>query len=106
MSTNTKFPLNIQILNISSNLTRIGEWVSGDYKAKLPLIDKFISQTTEYLSDLKDQTISKDLKKTIDLFSVHFQNLKDEKIDDESKLRWAEKSLTWANILQHKSKLT
>ena len=105
MSTNTKFPLRIQILNISSNLTRLGEWAAGDFQQRLPLIVKFLDQTEEYLADLNNQSISNEFKPTQDLFIKEFDRLKNQRIDSRNKDQWAEKALTWANILQHRSKL-
>jgi hypothetical protein len=105
MSTNTKFPLNVQIMNISSNLTRISEWASGDYQGKSSLIDRFLSQTHEYLVDLQKQNSSSELKETIADFTDQFNRLRAQRVTPENKLRWAEKALTWANILQHRAKL-
>lgn len=105
MSTNTKFPIDIQILNISSNLTRLSEWASGDYLAKSSLIEKFLGQTEEYLNDLQQQPTSNRFKGTLNDFADQFKELKSQSITPGNKLHWAEKALTWANILQHRAKL-
>lgn len=101
----TDLPLNLQVLNISVNLSRISQWVFESYELKKQLINKFLDQTESYLNDLVNQNISEEFKPTLDRFTAEFKKLKKQTINEENKLLWAEKALTWANILQHRAKL-
>ena len=77
---------------------------SEGYDQRSQLIDKFLEQTTNYIDDLAKQRISKDFEPTLKRVKKEFTNLK-HSISKEDKLYWAEKALTWANILQHRAKL-
>ena len=101
----TDLPLDKQILNISVNISRLSEWVAASYTAHKSLVDIFIKQTENYLKDLSDQNISEEFKPTLTRFQSEFQRLKNNLIDEEKKLYWAERALTRANILQHRAKL-
>lgn len=102
--TQTDLPLDLQILNISVNLARLSQWVYEGYDKRKVLIDKFLEQTDNYLNDLEEQKISKEFRLTLERVKKDFLYLK-QSINQEDKLRWAEKALTWANILQHRAKL-
>ena len=93
-----------RILDISVNLTRIGDWIADSYYEKENLIRLFLDQTEEYLSKLEGKKVSKDLENVIAVFSSEFAKLKKAQITDDRDF-WAEKALTWANILQHRAKL-
>lgn len=97
-------PLDVQILNISVNLARLSQWVYEGYDQRRQLIDKFLEQTSGYIDDLAEQRISKDFQPTLKQVKKEFTNLK-RNINKEDKLQWAEKALTWANILQCRAKL-
>lgn len=101
----TDLPLDLQVLNISVNLSRISQWVFESYQSKKQLINKFLDQTESYLNDLVNQNTSEEFKPTLDRFIVEFEKLKKQTINEENKLFWAERVLTWANILQHRAKL-
>jgi len=98
-------PLNLQVLNISVNVARLSQWVFEGYEKRTELIDKFMVQTENYLNDLNSQNISEEFKPTLNRFKKEFDDLKIKLMDQENKLYWAEKALTWANILQHRAKL-
>lgn len=97
-------PLNLQILNISVNLSRLSQWVYEGYDKRIALIDKFMMQTENYLSDLDKQQISENFRPTLDRVKTEFVSLR-KSIHDQDKRYWAERALTWANILQHRAKL-
>ena len=105
MSTNSAFPLNIQILNISTNMGRIGGWVADSYDSKHKLIFRFLNETEIFMNDLESETLSPDFEPTLERFKREFAKLKSEEITEENKMQWAERALTWANILQHRAKL-
>lgn len=102
---NSDFPLDIQIMNIAMNMARIGNWIADCYEDKKDLIKKIIQENEHFLFDLQSQSVSKDFKKTLKKFSIEFEHLKKEPITKENRPQWAEKALTWANILQHRVKL-
>lgn len=97
-------PLNLQILNISVNLSRLSQWIYEGYDKRTELIDKFMEQTENYLADLDKQKISKDFRPTLERVKTEFFYLK-ETIHSQDCRLWAEKALTWANILTHRAKL-
>lgn len=101
----TDLPLDKQILNVSVNMARLSEWVADSYISHKSLIDIFIGQTENYLNDLSDQNISEGFKPTLKRFQMEFEKLKSEVEDEKNRLYWAERALTWANILQHRAKL-
>ena len=103
--TQTDLPLHIQILNISVNMARISQWVFDNYLTKRELIQRFLNQTDGYLSDLYKQNISDEFLPTLERFKKEFKDLKGLNVNEKNKLYWAEKALTWANILQHRAKL-
>lgn len=96
--------LNLQVLNISVNLARLSQWVFEGYDKRPELIDKFMVQTDGYLNDLSSQNISEIFKPTLERVKKEFKILK-QNINQQDKLHWAERALTWANILQHRAKL-
>lgn len=98
-------PVDKQILNVSVNMARLSEWIADSYISHKSLIDIFIRQTENYLNDLSNQNVSEDFKPTLTQFQIEFRKLKAEIENEQKKLYWAEKALTWANILQHRAKL-
>ncbi|MDD5416223.1 MAG: hypothetical protein PHE48_04445 [Candidatus Daviesbacteria bacterium] len=101
----TDLPLDKQILNVSVNMARLSEWIADSYISHKSLIDIFIKQTENYLDDLSDQNISEDFKPTLIKFQADFKKFRNEVKNEKEKLYWAERILTWANILQHRAKL-
>ncbi|MDO8573883.1 MAG: hypothetical protein Q7R77_03985 [Candidatus Daviesbacteria bacterium] len=101
----TDLPLDKQVLNISVNMARLSEWIADSYASHKPLIDIFMKQTENYLNDLSNQNVSESFKPTLTRFRMEFEKLREEIEDEKNKLYWAEKALTWANILQHRAKL-
>lgn len=101
----TNLPLELQILNISVNMGRIGKWATNDYVNKKELITMFMDQTDSFLDDLKEDMVSKDFQDTLIRFKEEFKKLKNEPINNQNKLLWTERALTWADILQIRAKL-
>ncbi len=101
----TDLPLKMQILNISVNMARMGELVLKFGNGKSELIKKFLDQTQSYLDDLNPQAMSEHFRPTLTKFNSEFNKLKDERVSDANKDLWAEKAITWADILQIRSKL-
>ena len=95
----------IKIMDISVNLARVGNWTADNYDGKRNLILKFLAQTDKYLGDVKKLSLPKDVKQTILRFEKQFKLLRDEASRPKNAYDWAEKALTWANILQHRAKL-
>lgn len=105
MSTNTNFTPNIQVLNIATNMGRIGGWTFDSYDAKRKLITRFLDETDIFVRDLENEKISEKFRPTLEMFKKEFYRLKSEEVNQENKLAWAERALTWANILTHRAKL-
>lgn len=91
-----------KILDISVNLTRIGNWVADSYLDKKDLIKFFLDQTDEYISEVRASKVSEEFKPVFVKFDREFQKLKNSQEFDDA---WAENALTWANILAHRAKL-
>lgn len=87
------------VLNIAVNMDRLSRW-SQD--GNLKRLDQFLKQTEGYLENLKKQDVSETFKPTLLRFSQELDFLKKA---DKNSLEWAEKALTWANILTHRAKL-
>lgn len=100
----TDLPLKMQILNISVNMARLGELVLRFGDSKHELRQKFLDQTESYLSDLNSENVSVPFSLTLNRFKKEFKKLRDQKVDTENKLLWAERAITWADILQLRSK--
>lgn len=112
----TDIPLESQILNISVNMARIGNWIGGleslkmqkgeaIYQSRVNLIEKLIKQTESYLEDLHYQKISQRFRNTLIRFKSDFEIFKKQATNKQKFLYWSEKALTWADILQNRAKL-
>ncbi len=102
---NQKLPVKVQVLNISLNLSRIGEWIAVDFEGKRPLIDQFYSQTIQYLGEVPFKDLSISLRKTLGRFKAEIKQFRLDKIKSEDRLLVSERLLAWANILQHRASL-
>lgn len=89
------------ILDISVNLSRVSEFILDDREY---LVDMFLNQTKEYLSTITEESISAGFKQALYLFRNEFNKLLADRHQGD-KEEWAERALTWANILQHRAKL-
>lgn len=101
---NSDLPVRMQILNISVNLARLSNWVADSYEQKDDLIARFLDQTKEYLREAPEDSFSPEFQPTWQQFKRAFREL-EKQPTQQNKLLWAEKALTWANILQHRAKL-
>lgn len=95
-----------KILDIAMNLNRIGNWAADDFKGKEKRIKLFLDQTDQYIESVPKTSLSQPFKKTFDRFLEEYKVLEQE---GEGKptdvLEWAEKLMTWGNILTHRTKL-
>lgn len=95
-----------KILDIAMNLNRIGNWAADGFKVKRQRILFFLQQTSEYLEPLKSATFSSRFQKTFDHFLKEYLQLeKTGREGPKDELLWAEKMMTWGNILTHRAKL-
>lgn len=95
-----------KILDIAMNLNRIGNWAADGFETKNKRITVFLDQTTEYLDSIQKPELSNRFKKTFDHFLKEYKYLEKEgKNKPKDELKWAEKMMTWGNILTHRSKL-
>ena len=93
-----------KILDISVNLARVSDWILSDNRSKQKRVHQFLQETEEYLLSIKRSDVSICFQPTLAEFKMEFAKLLHEK-DLLNKYDWAEKALTWANILQHRAKL-
>lgn len=93
-----------RILDISVNLARVSDWILSDSPSKKNLIDRFLEETKTFVISLSTTTVSSRFQPTFTQFKTEFKGL----LKDRNQLKkeeWAERALTWANILQHRAKL-
>lgn len=86
------------VLNIAVNLDRLSRF---SLEGREKRVQQFLDDTDYYLQQLEDSVSNKFLP-TLEKFKTEFMGLKTNRNYDEV---WAEKALTWANILQHRAKL-
>lgn len=92
-----------KILDISVNLARVSDWILSENKEKQKRVDQFLKETHEILSSINQSEINDSFKSTFSAFNNEFEKL----LTGKGKIKrdeWAETALTWANILQHRSK--
>ncbi len=95
-----------QILDIAMNMTRIGNWAADGFDAKQKRIVFFLNQTDTYLSALHRVRLPARFVPTIQAFIPSFQLLyKEGKAKPADTEVWAEKMMTWGNILTHRASL-
>ncbi len=91
-----------KILNISVNLARVSDWVFSQRKQSR--VDQFLKESEEYLLSINEKTVSIPFRPTLSRFKKEFKKLLQERNNIDT-YDWAERALTWANILQHRAKL-
>lgn len=90
-----------KILDISVNLARVSEWVFFENKQKR--VDQFLEEIKEYLQTMSAQSVSAQFKPTFLKFRKELEKLLETRYQKDTG-EWAERALTWANILQHRAK--
>lgn len=93
-----------KVLDISVNLARVSDWILSENEEKQKRVDQFLKETQEILSDINPRGVNDSFKSTLSAFKNEFEKL----LIQRGKIardEWAEQALTWANILQHRSKL-
>jgi len=95
-----------KILDIAMNLNRVGNWAADDFVGKRKRINFFLDQTNKYVTSLNTSQLPHKFKKTFSNFLKDYSLLIEEvKSNPKDSLIWAEKMMTWGNILTHRSKL-
>jgi len=94
------------ILDIAVNLNRIGNWAADDYFGKQKRIQTFLYNTDQYIKSLDKNSYKSPFNKTLSEFLIEYDLLKREGLEKPLDTNyWAEKMMTWGNILTHRSKL-
>src|SRR3990172_4874885 len=93
-----------RVMDISVNLARVANWAADSHEQKAQLIIFFLNQTEGYIKEVRQLKVSKDFEPVLVKFIQEFKSLKSAKIQND-KNNWAEKAMTWANILTHRPKL-
>jgi hypothetical protein len=95
-----------RILDIAMNLNRIGNWAADGYDVKKERIKVFLDNTSEYIDKFDRVGLNALFGKTYDRFIGEYPNLRAEGLKGpKNPLDWAEKMMTWGNILTHRSNL-
>ena len=93
------------ILDIAMNLNRVGNWAADDYSGKKERIRTFLDNTTAYIQNLNFSSFPPSFTGTFNDFAKQYPSLRKEGIKGpKDPLVWAEKMMTWGNILTHRSK--
>ena len=85
-------------LNIAVNLDRLSRFAS---EGRVGRVRQFLSDTDNYVQQLAKAPKREKFDKTFKNFSLEFTRLKKDRLDED----WAERALTWSNILTHRAKL-
>lgn len=94
------------VLDIAMNLNRIGNWAADGFTIKQKRINLFLDQTSQYIKSLDSAQFKYSFKRTFDRFLKEYSKLeKVGKKRPKDEALWAEKMMTWGNILTHRSKL-
>lgn len=93
-----------KILDISVNLARVSDWVLSENPQKQDRVDQFLEETRGFLSEVSSRAVSSRFQSTLSSFQAEFDKLLRDR-HQTNKKEWAERALTWANILQHRAKL-
>lgn len=95
-----------KILDIAMNLNRMGNWAADGYDRKKEGIRIFLDNTSEYINKIDRIALGTSFRKTYDRFIGEYLNLRSEGLKGpKNPLWWAEKMITWGNILTHRSNL-
>ena len=95
-----------KILDIAMNQNRVGNLAADNYEKKKKRIDIFLEEINEYIDSIDKSSLSKPFKKTFDKFLEEYLLLEKENIKtQQEKLYWAEKMMTWGNILTHRARI-
>ncbi len=93
-----------QILDIAMNLNRIGNWAADGYDMKQIRIMLFLDQTKDYIGTIDPLEIPPAFSPTLQAFLPKFNALYLEgQVKPEHTDAWAEKCMTWGNILTHRA---
>lgn len=93
------------ILDIAMNLNRIGNWAADGYENKKKRILTFLKQNNSLIISLKNKKFPDKFKQTLSIFLKEYKILEKEgKNTPQNPLFWAEKMMTWGNILTHRVK--
>ena len=90
-----------KILDISVNLARVSEWINSKNKQKR--VDQFLEEIKDYLQTMSASSVSPRFKSTFIIFKKELGKLLETRYQKDRE-EWAERALTWANILQHRAK--
>jgi len=95
-----------KVLDIAMNLNRMGNWAADDYSGKRERIKTFLGNTTVHLRSLDNLAFPSPFAETFSDFTNVYSSLEKEGLKGpEDPMAWAEKMMTWGNILTHRSKL-
>ena len=95
-----------KILDVAMNLNRVGNWAADGYKARQKKIVLFLNQTTKYINLLDVSNLPPPLKSSLSKFQQEYLQLEKEGLaGPKDPIAWAEKMMTWGNILTHRCSL-
>ena len=94
------------ILDIAMNLNRVGNWAADDYDAKKERIRTFLGNTSQYIQTLDQAKLPHSFANAFERFKKEYLVLERAGLKGpKDPIKWAEKMMTWGNILTHRSKL-
>jgi len=94
------------VLDIAMNLNRVGNWAADGFVEKKERIVTFLENNSSYLKELEKKTLPDKFKKTYSTFISEYKVLEKEGFSQpKDSMDWAEKMMTWGNILTHRANL-
>lgn len=94
-----------KVLDIAMNLNRIGNWAADGYSNRQARIHLVLDQTSGYIASIKRLIEATPLQPTFYRFLKEYTVLEKEGRSPKDEIVWAEKMMTWGNILTHRAKL-
>lgn len=95
-----------KILDIAMNLNRIGNWAADGYLSRKDRICIFLTNTSNYLKEIEDVEFPPSVAGTMRVFMKEYKVLESEGLSSPKNPDiWAEKMMTWGNILTHRARL-
>ncbi len=94
------------VRDIAMNCTRIGNWAADDYVGKKKRVIMFLDQTNEYVARVSAAMLPPAFRRVFQRFASEYPKLHEEgKRQPADTARFAERMMTWGNILTHRSSL-
>lgn len=93
-----------KILDLAMNLTRVGNWAADGFADRKEKILIFLKNSDRSLNSMEKIKFPADFSTIYSRFRREYLKLRKDK-NPKDQLVWAERMLTWGNILTHRANL-